>query len=113
MERSTRRWVTVPADDVSFQPRRTRKRLYTIALVIVCVAFVVVFVFGTIFYQRSKQGDHGRFEVVEESQLKFEEAKKEEERTLLHRQSTRALSTEVIPRAMSFRSNRVISESDS
>ena len=49
---------------------------------------------------------------MDEAQLKFEEAKKEEEKALLARQSTRALSTEVIPRSMSFRSNRVVIESD-
>lgn len=61
------------------------------------------------FYQKSKQvsysslyclffenvilqGDHGRFEIPNEAQKKFEEAQKEEEKALLSRQMTRGMS---------------------
>ncbi|VDM58939.1 unnamed protein product, partial [Angiostrongylus costaricensis] len=72
--------------------RRTAERLYTIAICIVGIAFFVVCTLGTVFYQRSKQGHHGRFEIVDEVQKKFEEAQKEEEKSLLSRQMTRGMS---------------------
>ncbi|KAK6039013.1 hypothetical protein COOONC_23483, partial [Cooperia oncophora] len=72
--------------------RRTRERLYTIAICIVGIAFFVVCTLGTVFYQRSKQGEHGRFEIVDEAQKKFEDAQKEEEKALLTKQVTRGMS---------------------
>ncbi|VDO97112.1 unnamed protein product [Heligmosomoides polygyrus] len=72
--------------------RRTPERLYTIAICIVGIAFFVVCMLGTVFYQKSKQGDHGRFEIVDDAQKKFEEAQKEEEKALLSRQVTRGMS---------------------
>ncbi|EYC01797.1 hypothetical protein Y032_0104g3608 [Ancylostoma ceylanicum] len=72
--------------------RRTPERLYTIAISIVGIAFFVVCTLGTVFYQKSKQGDHGRFEIPNEAQKKFEEAQKEEEKALLTRQMTRGMS---------------------
>ncbi|CAJ0594570.1 unnamed protein product [Cylicocyclus nassatus] len=60
--------------------RRTPERLYTIAICIVGIAFFVVCTLGTIFYQRSKQGSHGRFEIPSEAEKKFEQAQKEEEK---------------------------------
>ncbi|PIO66759.1 hypothetical protein TELCIR_11515 [Teladorsagia circumcincta] len=72
--------------------RRTPERLYTIAVCIVGVAFFVVCTLGTVFYQKSKQGEHGRFEIVDEVQKKFEEAQKEEEKALLTKQVTRGMS---------------------
>ncbi|KAL6730661.1 hypothetical protein Aduo_001616 [Ancylostoma duodenale] len=72
--------------------RRTPERLYTIAISIVGIAFFVVCTLGTVFYQKSKQGDHGRFEIPNEAQKKFEEAQKEEEKALLSRQMTRGMS---------------------
>ncbi|KAK6026250.1 hypothetical protein OSTOST_07829 [Ostertagia ostertagi] len=72
--------------------RRTPERLYTIAVCIVGIAFFVVCTLGTVFYQKSKQGEHGRFEIVDEVQKKFEEAQKEEEKALLTKQVTRGMS---------------------
>uniref|UniRef100_A0A0K0DA37 Lipase_GDSL domain-containing protein n=1 Tax=Angiostrongylus cantonensis TaxID=6313 RepID=A0A0K0DA37_ANGCA len=77
--------------------RRTAERLYTIAICIVGIAFFVVCTLGTVFYQRSKQGHHGRFEIVDEVQKKFEEAQKEEEKSLLLRQTTRGMSMNEAP----------------
>lgn len=70
-------------------PRRTRKKLYTIAVSVVCIAFFVVFAFGTVFYQSSKRARHGRFELVDEVQKKFEAAQEEEEKALLSRHNTK------------------------
>ncbi|XGW20583.1 hypothetical protein V3C99_003961 [Haemonchus contortus] len=72
--------------------RRTPERLYTIAVCIVGIAFFVVCTLGTVFYQKSKQAEHGRFEIVDEVQKKFEEAKKEEEKALLTKQLSRGIS---------------------
>uniref|UniRef100_A0A8R1DR78 Uncharacterized protein n=1 Tax=Caenorhabditis japonica TaxID=281687 RepID=A0A8R1DR78_CAEJA len=72
--------------------RRSVEFLYTLAIVVVCAAFCAVCLFGTFFYQKSKMGDHGRFEIVEEPQKKLEEAQKEEQKALLTRQNTRAQS---------------------
>ncbi|WKX90423.1 hypothetical protein Q1695_009349 [Nippostrongylus brasiliensis] len=72
--------------------RRTPERLYTIAVCIVGIAFFVVCTLGTVFYQRSKQSHHGRFEIIDEAQKKFEEVQKEEEKALLTRQATRGMS---------------------
>ncbi|CAJ0572389.1 unnamed protein product, partial [Mesorhabditis spiculigera] len=71
------------------KPRRTVKKLYTIAACIVVIAFCVVITVGTIFYQKSKQSRHGRFEIVDEAQKKFEEAKAEEEKALIQRANSR------------------------
>uniref|UniRef100_A0A1I7W8U8 SGNH_hydro domain-containing protein n=1 Tax=Heterorhabditis bacteriophora TaxID=37862 RepID=A0A1I7W8U8_HETBA len=86
-------YVTIKFTNIVFQPRRTRERLYTIAISIVCIAFFVVCTLGTVFYQKSKQGDHGRFEVIDETQKKFEEAQKEEERALINKHNTRVQSS--------------------
>ncbi|KAK6729153.1 hypothetical protein RB195_006287 [Necator americanus] len=72
--------------------RRTPERLYTIAISIVGIAVFVVCTLGTVFYQKSKQGSRGRFEIRNEAQKKFEEAQKEEEKALLTRQMTRGMS---------------------
>uniref|UniRef100_A0A1I7UY98 Lipase_GDSL domain-containing protein n=1 Tax=Caenorhabditis tropicalis TaxID=1561998 RepID=A0A1I7UY98_9PELO len=72
--------------------RRTIQFLYNVAMVVVGLAFLTVFILGTYFYQKSKAGDHGRFEIVEEPQKKLEEAQKEEQKALLTRQNTRAQS---------------------
>ncbi|KAJ1372611.1 hypothetical protein KIN20_034804 [Parelaphostrongylus tenuis] len=77
--------------------RRSAERLYTIAICIVGIAFFVVCTLGTVFYQRSKQGHHGRFEIVDEAQKKLEEAQKEEEKSLLTRQMTRTMSMNEAP----------------
>ncbi|UMM13294.1 hypothetical protein L5515_001651 [Caenorhabditis briggsae] len=72
--------------------RRSIRFLYNLAMVVVGAAFCTVCILGTFFYQRSKTGDHGRFEIVEEPQKKLEEAQKEEQKALLTRQNTRAQS---------------------
>ncbi|CAI4225343.1 unnamed protein product [Auanema sp. JU1783] len=92
------------------KPRRSKESLYAIACIIIGIAFFVVLTLGTIFYQSSKQSDHGRFDVVEPSTLKFEQVKKEEERNLLSRQNTRAKSTEPFNRAQSMSTRRLNSE---
>ncbi|KHJ83086.1 hypothetical protein OESDEN_17217, partial [Oesophagostomum dentatum] len=87
--------AAVLSQDAYFCPsvrRRTPERLYTIAVCIVGIAFFVVCTLGTVFYQKSKQGSHGRFEMPSEAQKKFEEAQKEEEKALLTRQMTRGMS---------------------
>ncbi|KAF1770696.1 hypothetical protein GCK72_002517 [Caenorhabditis remanei] len=72
--------------------RRSIRFLYNLAMVVVGAAFCTVCILGTFFYQKSKMGDHGRFEIVEEPQKKLEEAQKEEQKALLTRQNTRAQS---------------------
>ncbi|PAV91599.1 hypothetical protein WR25_20759 [Diploscapter pachys] len=61
-------------------PRRSRQRLYTIAGVIVVFSLFMVCVLGTFFYQKSKNGTRGRFEVAPEVHPVEIEINKEEER---------------------------------
>lgn len=75
------------------KPRRRSVRfLYNVAMVVIGAAFCAACLLGTFFYQKSKAGNHGRFEIVEEPQKKLEEAQKEEQKALLTRQNTRAQS---------------------
>ncbi|CAD6184271.1 unnamed protein product [Caenorhabditis auriculariae] len=82
-------------------PRRSRQRLYTIAGIIVALAFFFVIMCGSIFYHRSKAASHGRFEVVDEPTKKLEEAQKEEQKALLSRHNTRAVSDLNLPNVVS------------